>query len=177
MAFTQLYEFDAVIRKVPDIDGAYVEFPYDVRKEFGKAGSKFMPNSTVSPTTEAWFAWEPPATLSGFEKTFGRVSKNSLETPFMWQSGSGIKSAFSNIHLKEFPWQSPLPWRWLPLSFRIPLPLLPGHKTFPPPFPGCGMFPGYRTGTLFHRLRHLSLRIPKGSQGIPPGLRISYIFS
>lgn len=40
MAFTQLYEFDAVIRKVPDIDGAYVEFPYDVRKEFGKGGVK-----------------------------------------------------------------------------------------------------------------------------------------
>ena len=31
-----LYEFDAVIHKVPDIDGAYVEFPYDVRTEFGK---------------------------------------------------------------------------------------------------------------------------------------------
>ena len=25
------YEFDALILKVPDIDGAYVEFPYDVR--------------------------------------------------------------------------------------------------------------------------------------------------
>ena len=31
-----VYEFDAVIRKVPDIDGAYVEFPYDVRELFGK---------------------------------------------------------------------------------------------------------------------------------------------
>ena len=31
-----VYEFDAVIRKVPDIDGAYVEFPYDVRALFGK---------------------------------------------------------------------------------------------------------------------------------------------
>ena len=29
------YEFDAVIKKVPDIDGAYVEFPFDVRQEFG----------------------------------------------------------------------------------------------------------------------------------------------
>lgn len=27
-----VYEFDAVIRKVPDIDGAYVEFPHDVRR-------------------------------------------------------------------------------------------------------------------------------------------------
>ncbi len=32
----KVYEFDAVIRKVPDIDGAYVEFPYDVKAEFGK---------------------------------------------------------------------------------------------------------------------------------------------
>lgn len=30
------YEFDAVIIKVPDIDGAYVEIPFDVQAEFGK---------------------------------------------------------------------------------------------------------------------------------------------
>lgn len=30
------YEYEAVIHKVPDMDGAYVEFPYDVKKEFGK---------------------------------------------------------------------------------------------------------------------------------------------
>ncbi len=34
------YEFDAIIRQVPDIDGAYVEFPYDIRKEFGKGRVK-----------------------------------------------------------------------------------------------------------------------------------------
>ena len=34
------YEFEAVIQKVPDIDGAYVEFPYDVRVEFGKGRVK-----------------------------------------------------------------------------------------------------------------------------------------
>jgi hypothetical protein len=34
------YEFDAVIMKVPDIDGAYVEFPYDVKNEFGKGRVK-----------------------------------------------------------------------------------------------------------------------------------------
>ena len=34
------YEFEAIIRKVPDIDGAYVEFPYDVRAEFGKGRVK-----------------------------------------------------------------------------------------------------------------------------------------
>lgn len=33
---TKVYEFEAVIQKVPDIDGAYIEFPYDVLKEFAK---------------------------------------------------------------------------------------------------------------------------------------------
>ncbi|WP_313340170.1 DUF1905 domain-containing protein [Sedimentibacter sp.] len=36
----KLYEFEAEIKKVPDIDGAYVEFPYDVRVEFGKGRVK-----------------------------------------------------------------------------------------------------------------------------------------
>lgn len=36
----KMYEFEAVIQKVPDIDGAYVEFPYDVKSEFGKGRVK-----------------------------------------------------------------------------------------------------------------------------------------
>lgn len=34
------YEFDAMIRKVPDLDGAYIEFPYDIRAEFNKGRVK-----------------------------------------------------------------------------------------------------------------------------------------
>lgn len=34
------YEFDALILKVPDIDGAYVEVPFDVKTEFGKGRVK-----------------------------------------------------------------------------------------------------------------------------------------
>jgi hypothetical protein len=30
------YEFDAVIKKVPDIDGAYVEIPFDIMSIFRK---------------------------------------------------------------------------------------------------------------------------------------------
>lgn len=36
----KIYRFNAVIQKVPDIDGAYVEFPYDVKEEFGKGRVK-----------------------------------------------------------------------------------------------------------------------------------------
>lgn len=37
---TKEYAFDAVIRKVPDLDGAYVEIPFDVKAEFGKGRVK-----------------------------------------------------------------------------------------------------------------------------------------
>lgn len=36
----KLYEFDAVIIKNPDMDAAYIEFPFDVRKEFQKGRVK-----------------------------------------------------------------------------------------------------------------------------------------
>lgn len=32
----KVYEFDAEIKKVPDIDGAYIEIPFDVKADFGK---------------------------------------------------------------------------------------------------------------------------------------------
>ena len=35
-----MYEHEAIIQKVPDQDGAYVVFPYDVRAEFGKGRVK-----------------------------------------------------------------------------------------------------------------------------------------
>ena len=34
------YEFEAEIKKVPDLDGAYVEVPIDIKKEFGKGRVK-----------------------------------------------------------------------------------------------------------------------------------------
>ena len=34
------YEYETIIQKVPDIDGAYVIFPYDLKKEFGKGRIK-----------------------------------------------------------------------------------------------------------------------------------------
>ena len=36
----KIYSFKAILKKVPDIDGAYIEFPYDVREEFGKGRVK-----------------------------------------------------------------------------------------------------------------------------------------
>ena len=32
----KIYQFEAVIEKVPDQDGAYVAVPFDIKEEFGK---------------------------------------------------------------------------------------------------------------------------------------------
>ena len=37
---SKVYEFEATIQKVPDIDGTYIVFPFDIRKEFGKGRVK-----------------------------------------------------------------------------------------------------------------------------------------
>ena len=37
---SKIYKFETIICKVPDIDGAYVKFPYDVKAEFGKGRVK-----------------------------------------------------------------------------------------------------------------------------------------
>lgn len=34
------YEYEAVIRRVPDVDGAFVEFPFNIRAEFGRGRVK-----------------------------------------------------------------------------------------------------------------------------------------
>ena len=36
----KIYEFEAVIQKVPDQDGAYVAVPFDIKAEFGKGRLK-----------------------------------------------------------------------------------------------------------------------------------------
>ena len=36
----KIYRFSAVLQKVPDIDGAYIEIPFDVKKEFGNSRVK-----------------------------------------------------------------------------------------------------------------------------------------
>lgn len=36
MMNNKIYQFEAEIKKVPDLDGAYIEIPFDVKAMFGK---------------------------------------------------------------------------------------------------------------------------------------------
>ncbi|QNM06969.1 DUF1905 domain-containing protein [Qiania dongpingensis] len=62
------YEFDAVIKKVPDMDGAYVEFPFDVRKEFGKGRVKVHAEFDGEPYDGSLVRMGTPGHILGIRK-------------------------------------------------------------------------------------------------------------
>ncbi|WP_199519278.1 DUF1905 domain-containing protein [Gordonibacter sp. 28C] len=64
----KLYEFDAMIQKVPDIDGAYVEFPYDVRAEFGKGRVKVHATFDGAPYNGSLVRMGTPGHIIGIRK-------------------------------------------------------------------------------------------------------------
>ena len=64
----KLYEFDAVIKKVPDLDGAYIEFPYDVRKEFGKGRVKVIASFDGVPYEGSLVVMKTPCHIIGIRK-------------------------------------------------------------------------------------------------------------
>jgi hypothetical protein len=50
----KIYEFEAEIMKVPDIDGAYVEIPFDVKAEFEKGRVPVKATFDGEPTAGIW---------------------------------------------------------------------------------------------------------------------------
>lgn len=63
-----LYRFDAVIQKVPDLDGAYVEFPHDVRAEFGKGRVKVHATFDGEPYDGSLVRMGTPFHILGLQK-------------------------------------------------------------------------------------------------------------
>ena len=64
----KIYEFDAELRKVPDIDGAYIEFPYDVRQEFGKGRVKVHAEFDGEPYDCSLVRMKTPGHIIGVRK-------------------------------------------------------------------------------------------------------------
>lgn len=62
------YEFRAMIQKVPDIDGAYVEFPYDVRSEFGKGRVKVQATFDGVPYAGSLVRMKTPGHIIGLRR-------------------------------------------------------------------------------------------------------------
>ena len=64
----KLYAFEAVIRKVPDLDGAYVEIPFDVREEFGKGRVKVHATFDGEPYDGSLVRMGTPGHILGLRK-------------------------------------------------------------------------------------------------------------
>lgn len=77
------YAFDAQIKKVPDMDGAYVEIPFDVKKEFGKGRVLVHATFDGEPYEGSWSAWGRPAISSGCARISGQRSASSPGISFM----------------------------------------------------------------------------------------------
>lgn len=65
---TNIYEFEAVIKKVPDIDGAYIEFPYDVKEEFNKGRVKVEATFDGIPYAGSLVKMKTPCHIIGIRK-------------------------------------------------------------------------------------------------------------
>ena len=77
----RVYEFQAVIRKVPDIDGAYVEFPYDVKAEFGKGRVKVFATFDGEPYEGSLVRMGTPGHILGLRKEIrGKIGKQPGDT-------------------------------------------------------------------------------------------------
>lgn len=64
----KVYEFDALLLKVEGIDGAYIEFPYHVRQEFGKGRVKVHATFDGEPYDGSLVRMKTPNHIIGVRK-------------------------------------------------------------------------------------------------------------
>ncbi len=64
----KIYEFRAILKKVPDINGAYIEFPYDVKAEFGKGRVKVHATFDGHPYDGSLVRMKTPGHIIGVRK-------------------------------------------------------------------------------------------------------------
>ena len=65
---SRVYEFDAEIKKVPDINGAYVEIPFDVKEEFGKGRVPVFATFDGEPYEGSLVRMKTPCHIIGIRK-------------------------------------------------------------------------------------------------------------
>ena len=70
------YEFEAEIKKVPDIDGAYIEIPFDVKAEFGKGRVPVLATFDGEPYEGSLVRMKTPCHIIGIRKDIrGKIGK------------------------------------------------------------------------------------------------------
>ncbi|MCJ7857028.1 DUF1905 domain-containing protein [Lachnospiraceae bacterium NSJ-143] len=80
----RIYKFHAVIKKVPDIDGAYIEIPFDVKSEFGKGRVKVSATFDGYPYNGIITRMKTPCHIIGIRKDIrSAISKQPGDNVFV----------------------------------------------------------------------------------------------
>lgn len=79
----ELYEFEAEIKKVPDINGAYIEIPFDVKETFGRGRVKVHATFDGETYDGSLVRMKTPCHILGIRKDIREKSGNSLAIPSM----------------------------------------------------------------------------------------------
>ena len=99
-----VYEFDAVIRKVPDIDGAYVEFPHDVQALFGKGRVKVAATFDGVPYAGSLVRMGTPGHILGMRKDIrAQIGKQPGDTVHGTGRGGSTAAALVIYGCKACP--------------------------------------------------------------------------
>ncbi len=77
----KIYEFEAEIKKVPDMDGAYVEIPFDVKAKFGKGRVPVSATFNGEPYEGSLVKMKTPCHIIGIRKDIrAKIGKQPGDT-------------------------------------------------------------------------------------------------
>ena len=77
----RVFVFDAIIQKVPDIDGAYIEVPFDVKAAFGKGRVKVLATFVGVPYNGSLVRMGTPGHIIGIRKDIrAKIGKQPGDT-------------------------------------------------------------------------------------------------
>ncbi len=75
------YQFEAIIKKVEDIDGAYIEIPFDVKAEFGKGRVPVHATFDGEPYDGSLVRMKTPCHIIGIRKDLrAKINKQPGDT-------------------------------------------------------------------------------------------------
>jgi hypothetical protein len=78
---SKIYEFEAVIKKAPDMDAAYIEIPFDVKAEFGKGRVPVYATFDGEPYEGSLVRMQTPCHIVGVRKDIrAKISKQPGDT-------------------------------------------------------------------------------------------------
>lgn len=78
---SKIYEFEAVIKKAPDMDAAYIEIPFDVKAEFGKGRVPVYATFDGEPYEGSLVRMQTPCHIIGIRKDIrAKIGKQPGDT-------------------------------------------------------------------------------------------------